>query len=313
MSRDPRILILRGGALGDFMLTLPAIQALRDRWPGAQIEALAYPHIARLARPGGWLQDIESLDRAGVAQLFSPRPRIEPPLRERIAAADIVISWLHDPDGTVGDNIRACGARLYLYQSPVDPRIHATDHLIRPLESLAIYEAGRAPVLVPDAGAAAAGGAWLERHGCAARPLALHPGSGSPRKNWPWDRFLEVARRARAAGWQSFFLLGEADAALEDAAGSCGAGPVAHGLDLVGAAGLLSRAAAYIGNDSGITHVAAALGIPTTAIFGPTDPAIWAPRGLKVRVLRSPDGRIESVAPDDVWDLEYFCRLGIQC
>lgn len=310
MSRDPRILVLRGGALGDFMLTLPALQALRDRWPGAHIEALAYPHIARLALAGGWLQHIESLDRAGVAQLFSPRPRIEPALRERIAAADIVISWLHDPDGTVGDNIRACGARLYLYQSPVNPRIHATDHLVRPLESLALYEAGRAPVLVAGPEAAEAGGAWLERNGCAARPLAIHPGSGAAGKNWPWDRFLDTARRARADGWQPFFLLGEADAALEEGVMTCGAGPVARGLDLPGVAGLLSRAAAYLGNDSGITHVAAALGLPTTAIFGPTDPAIWAPRGPKVRVLRGSDGRLDAIEPADVWTLENFPPFG---
>ena len=302
MSRDPRILVLRGGSLGDFILTLPALQALRERWPGARIELLAYPHIARLALAGGWIQHIESLDHAGVAQLFSRRPNVDSDLRERIVSADIVLSYLHDPDGVVCENIRKCGARRLLYQSPVDPPIHASDHLVKPLESLALYEAGRTPVLTPDPAAAEAGDQWLGRNGCADRPLAIHPGSGSPKKNWPWSHFLDIARRARAAGWQPFFLLGEADAALGAPVRDSGAGPIAQGMDLVEAAGLLSRARAYVGNDSGITHVAAALGRTVIAIFGPTDPAIWAPRGSHVRILRAPDGRLESVGAPEAWD-----------
>ncbi len=295
MSRDPRILVLRGGSLGDFILTLPALQALRGRWPGAHIELMAYPHIARLALAGGWIQHIESLDHAGVAQLFSHRPNVDSNLRERIVSADIVLSYLHDPDGVVCENIRECGARRLLYQSPVNPAMHASDHLVKPLESLALYEAGRAPVLTPDPAAAAAGDQWLRCNGCADRPLAIHPGSGSPRKNWPWPRFLDLARRAREGGWQPFFLLGEADAALVTPVRDSDAGPIAQGMDLVEAAGLLSRARAYVGNDSGITHVAAALGRPVVAIFGPTDPAVWAPRGPQVRILRGSDGRLESV------------------
>jgi heptosyltransferase III len=301
MSRDPIILVLRGGAIGDFILTLPALQALRARWPGAHLELIGYPHIARLALPGGWVQRLHALDRAGVAQLFSRRPRIEPPLSTMISDSDFVLTYLHDPDGLVRDNLLGCGARRVLAQSPVDPPEHAADHLLRPLEALAIYEAGRIPALEPDPACAAAGRAWIERHAPGPRPLAIHPGSGSPRKNWPVERFLAVAARARDAGWTPFALLGEADEALAPAVRAAGAAlPACEGLDLPGAAGVLSCATAYLGNDSGISHLAAALGVPTLCLFGPTDPSRWAPRGRAVRIARAPDACWAALEPEAV-------------
>jgi heptosyltransferase III len=299
MSRDPIILILRGGALGDFLLTLPALQALRARWPGAHVELIGYPHIARLALPGGWVQRLHALDRAGVAQLFSRRPRIEPPLSTLIADSDFVLTYLHDPDGLVRENLLGCGARQVLAQSPVDPPEHAADHLLRPLEALTIFDAGRIPALEPDPACAAEGRAWIERHAPGPRPLAIHPGSGSPRKNWPVERFLETARRARAEGWSPFALLGEADEALAPAVRTFGPElPVCEGLDLPGVAGRLAGAAAYLGNDSGISHLAAALGVPSLCLFGPTDPDRWAPRGRRVRCVRAPDGDWSALDPD---------------
>jgi ADP-heptose:LPS heptosyltransferase len=102
----------------------------------------------------------------------------------------------------------------------------------------------------------------------------IHPFSGSPRKNWPLDNFRRLARgleRRMPVRW----CAGPEDPPLPDA----------HRLDdLYELACWLAQASLYIGNDSGITHLAAAVGTPVLAIFGPTDPAVWAPRGPHVRI-----------------------------
>ena len=121
------------------------------------------------------------------------------------------------------------------------------------------------------------------------RVVAIHPGSGSPRKNWPLERFIETAKTLKAKGTvQPVFLLGEAErdmvAMLVERCPEC---PLITGLDIVELASDLRACVAYLGNDSGVTHLAAAVGVPVLDLFGPTDPAIWAPRGARVRVVPS--------------------------
>ena len=121
--------------------------------------------------------------------------------------------------------------------------------------------------------------------------VAVHPGSGGVRKNWSAAAFAAVvdvvARRARVV-----VLGGPADvaavAALRHASRSSPL--VASDLPLPRVAGLLSRCTVYLGNDSGLTHLAALLGVPTVALFGPTDPALWRPWGRRVTVLRWAEG-----------------------
>src|SRR5581483_12178965 len=104
----------------------------------------------------------------------------------------------------------------------------------------------------------------------------IHPFSGSPRKNWPLDRFRRLAsslERVMPVRW----CAGRQDPPLPEAVCID---------DLYALACWLARARLYIGNDSGITHLAAAVGTPVLALFGPTDPAVWGPRGENVRVAR---------------------------
>ena len=104
--------------------------------------------------------------------------------------------------------------------------------------------------------------------------IAIHPFSGSPRKNWPLDRYQELARRI---GGPVQWCAGPEEQ-LENAV------RIPNLYDL---ACWLSKARLYIGNDSGITHLAAATGTPVIAIFGPTNPAVWAPRGEHVQIITS--------------------------
>jgi heptosyltransferase-2 len=305
MSRPPRLLVLRGGAIGDFILTLPALNALRERWPDAHIELAGYPHIAALARLGGLADGVSSLDEAGIARLFVPGAALDEPFRDRLRSFDIVLTYLHDPDGVVRENLRAAGVLQVLYGSPVRPAGHAADHLVRPLEDLALYAAGRAPVLPIAADARRAGRERLAALAPPDRAVVLHAGSGSASKNWPVAGFAAVARALRDAGRVAVFTRGEADAALAgalDGAAAAAGARVAGEMELIDLAPLLASAAGYVGNDSGITHLAAAVGLPVVALFGPTDPDVWGPRGPRVRILRAPGGRLEGIAPEAVLD-----------
>lgn len=300
--RAARILVLRGGALGDFVVTLPALAALRDRWPDGYLELVGYPHIADLARAGGLADQVTSLHGAGIARFFSLAPQFPEEQVAWLRSFDFVLSYLHDPEGVVVDNLKRAGARTVLYRSPLLDHGHAIDHLVHPLESLALYARGAAARLDLGPAARAEGRQLAERNGVTGPFAVLHPGSGSPRKNWPLARFLEAAERLQAErGWTPILLTGEADQKLAAQLAATPTGfPHLNDLSLPEAAHLLSAAEFYLGNDSGITHLAAALGTPTGAIFGPTDPAQWAPRGGHVRVVQAPGGAWEALGVDDV-------------
>lgn len=113
--------------------------------------------------------------------------------------------------------------------------------------------------------------------------------------------FIELYRRAINRRWNPFFILGEADRAvaraifdyLPDA-------PILSGTTLVETAAVLSVCDAYVGNDSGITHLASALERPMVALFGPTEPALWGPRGPHVTILRKADAQMTSIPVDEV-------------
>ena len=130
----------------------------------------------------------------------------------------------------------------------------------------------------------------------APRFLAIHPGSGSPSKNWPAKNFASFVRR-REPGSPWLLVIGPADeAAATPLLGLPGVIPVRN-LPLRPLGALLSQAGLYLGNDSGITHLAAGTGAPTLALFGPTDPTTWSPLGPHVKVLRSPDATMTGLDP----------------
>jgi ADP-heptose:LPS heptosyltransferase len=131
------------------------------------------------------------------------------------------------------------------------------------------------------------GRSWLDREmGQGVRPLAVHPGSGGTRKCWPARRFAELAARLEAP---VLVVEGPADSEVcRDFSEALPTSvPLARATDvpLSRLAALLIESRGYIGNDSGVSHLAGALGVPTVAIFGPTDPAVWAPRGTDVSLV----------------------------
>ena len=286
--KTPRILVIRGGAIGDFVMTLPAVGALRERWPDAHIEILGYPHIIELARGRHYADAIRSIEAKPMAGFFVPNGILDPTLMEYFGSFNVVISYIFDPDEILSDNIRRCGVKQYIRASPRPKELPAAQHYCEPLESLAIYVNAPQPRLYPNDDDRAAAGKFLAKLG-RERIAGIHPGSGSEKKNWPVEKFAALARWVvDELAMQLLVVQGEADERvvaaflelLEDR-------PVtlAKGLRVPELAAVVQRCALFVGNDSGITHIAAAVETPTVAVFGPVSSPVWQPVGERVRVV----------------------------
>lgn len=301
----PRILIIRGGAIGDFILTLPAIALLREAFPAAHLEILGYRHIVALAVGRGYAQGARSIEYGAMAGFFVPRAELAPELAAYFASFQQVVSWLFDPDGFFEANVRRAGVKNFLpAYAKIDDSEHAARQLARALQSLALYLEDHAARIYPAAEDRAAAAELL---GAGERPLiAIHPGSGSARKNWPLARWQELGARLLAQEPRPRLLLvgGEADEAQLAAllaAWPRGEVLLARDLPLPTLAAALARCQLFLGQDSGISHLAAAVGTRCVLLFGPTDPEIWAPANAGARIVVAPAGALEALGVEEVW------------
>jgi len=297
-----RILVIRGGAIGDFVLTLPAIALLRDAFPAAQIEILGYRHIVELAVGRHYAQASRSIEYGPLAGFFNPKSELDAELAGYFAGFNQVISYLFDPDEFFSGNLRRAGVRNLIIGNPkISDHAHAAAQLAEPLQQLALYLEDPAARLFPSAADRDAAAPWLD-----GPPIALHPGSGGTRKNWPLDRWRALAIHLVARGHRLVIVGGESDAApLADLRNALSGDSVrfAENLPLPTLAALLAGCRLFIGHDSGVSHIAAAAGAPCVLLFGPTDPAVWAPANSGVQIVASPTGSMNDIALDSVRDI----------
>jgi heptosyltransferase-2 len=290
-----RILVIRSGAIGDFILTLPAIKLLREAFPGAHLEILGYKHIISLAEMSGYANATRSIEYGPLASFFAREGELASELVEYFGSFQQIVSYLFDPDDIFGSNLRRAGARNVICgSSKIGDREHAARQLARPLQKLGLYLEDAAAQILPN-----------ETRLPDPNLIAIHPGSGSESKNWPLPRFVELAGTLLDQNRDGRLLLvgGEADA--ERLTNLQAALPnerleMAENLPLTALAKELRNCAAFIGHDSGISHLAAAVGTPSLLLYGPTDPAIWAPQNPNVRVLRASTLRMEDIDPPAV-------------
>lgn len=285
------ILVVRAGALGDGLLTIPALAALRTRWPEAHLTLIGPRTLlpfASASRLAGTVLAIE--DEAGRAVLSDGGPK------PWWANAELAVVWLQRWR-EVAQRLERWGCARVL-GGPSLPAAeepgHVADHLFRVLREDAIGPScPRRPLVAPDHAATEAKDWWRRHMAVTPSPvIALHPGSGGLHKCWPADRYLTLAQRLLDGGAAVVICLGPAEAATADRWQAFAAGrsaiALALNLDLAVLAGILQHCSCFVGNDAGVTHLAAALGVPTVAIFGPTDPQRWQPVGRSVTVLRDP-------------------------
>ncbi len=291
-ARARGTLAIHRGALGDLLGAVPSLRALRAAFPAGPMTLLANPAAGGLLQRCGLVDEARDVNAAEWLPLFADDTLPES-LRQWCAGYARAIAWVHDPDGTLEPTLHAAGVARVVVAPPFGPRggrPHA-EHLARALRAIDLYPSIPGPPLTLHPADAAAGERWLaERLPPDARPvLALHPGSGSPKKNWPADAFQQVARTVRERGAAHVVVLlgpAETDGGVANDAWNGVSDAVGCNLPLPLLAGIVSHCGAWLGNDSGTTHLAAALGVPTVALFGAaSDPPVWTPRGAHVTVL----------------------------
>ena len=299
-----RILVIRGGAIGDFILTLPGLKALRDARPQAHIEILGYKHIAALAENRFYAQAVRSIEYGPLARFFARNSELPTELADYFAGFDLIISYLYDPDRIFETNLRRCGVENLICgpAKVVENAGHATRQLARPIDELGINVVDLSEKIFPSTE-----DRELAREFLVSMPqpiIAIHPGSGGHEKNWPPDKWIGLFSQANGFADLEHLLVisGEADQAqtdrLEGEWENRGV-RFARNLPLPQLAAVLENAM-FVGHDSGISHLAAAVGANCILLFGPTDPDVWAPANDNVRVLKSPTGLLGDLGIDFV-------------
>jgi heptosyltransferase-2 len=306
-----RILVIRGGAIGDFVLTLPALKALREANPGAHIDLLGYKHIAELANNRFYVNGVRSIEYAPLARFFAKDSELSSDLKNYFNSFDLIISYLYDPDQIFENNARRCGVRQFVVgPGKIGDGEHASRQLAEPMEKLGLKIASLAAKIYPSAEDRQFARNFLEDF---ARPspsrtgiVAFHPGSGSERKNWPLQNWIDLGNSLlNSPSFHGSILVigGEADEAttgrLKSGWGGHPRVRFAESLSLPHLAAVLDQTL-YLGHDSGISHLAAAAGANCILFFGPTNPAVWAPQGENVTVMQAPGGELPGLNIDTV-------------
>jgi ADP-heptose:LPS heptosyltransferase len=290
------ILVIHQGALGDFILALPALETLRKAFPHAKPVIMGYPRILELVEKRFYAEEILSIDQKGMATFFVREGTLDFNLSQFFKTFDLIIVFGKDGEGTVIGNLRrVCQGQILHINSfpPWDEKVHLTDHLLKQFAQYGLPTSGPNPRLhLKESDREWAKDFWrsqgvtLEER---SKVIVLHPGSGSKKKVWPLERFLNLAQTLQDhLGSRILIVLGPAEGPeVQKAFQEMGPpSPIlAKGLTLLQLASVMEGCWFFIGNDSGISHMAAALGLPTIVIFGPTDQRVWSPRGEKTFVV----------------------------
>ena len=300
MSLRRNILLFHAGALGDFVVTWPLALALARVYPQSRVFYVTQRGKGQLAErvlrlessnaDGGW----HAMYAAGAPSLPDPQAKL-------VAGAHTVVSFASSPGDTFSENVaRLAPEANYLpltVRPPDDFAGHVTEHLLAQLAPWPAVQAALVQVLRSVASRGVMGKAP------AGTAVLVHPGSGSLKKCWPPDRFVSLIERLRGDGRPVRVVLGEVERELFSAADVRqleAAADVVHPATYVDLLDEVTAAAAFVGNDTGPSHLAGIVGVPTVALFGPSNPDQWRPLGPRVRLVRA--ASMEQIAVGEVYD-----------
>ncbi|MEZ4524947.1 MAG: glycosyltransferase family 9 protein [Desulfobacterales bacterium] len=273
MTERKKTLVFHQGALGDLILTFPALRELRKGCTVA--DGICQGKLGRLACDLHIFDRFFPLESAGFASLWSDSSPAEPRVLHLLDSYDQILIFSFSRN--LEDNIKKM-SKIPVFRVPPRPPVHQGIHVTHFIwDQLALQGVLPPNRALPEE----------KKYKCptGSQKILIHPGSGSPRKNWPLNHFIQVYDILKSEGIEAEFILGPAEEFMaEDMQGL-----LVHCTPALSEiAEIMKNASAYLGNDSGLTHLAAFLGLPVTAIFGPSDPRRWKPLG-NVRILRPSD------------------------
>ncbi len=270
------ILIVHPGALGDVLQAVPALRALRRaHGPACRLVLAAQPRLATLLAALDVVDEARSFDGLGLSVLFTDAPLPEP-LRALLARFAGVVSWFGSRDPTYCARLTTVVPDAIIAPPVPEDDVAVWRHLIA---TLGMRDTAERDLVAP-------------LRGPGARPventLVVHPGSGGTWKQWPAESFAAVVETiARRCALRVVIHEGPADHAAADALAARLAVPVEplREPELPALAAVLAGARAYLGGDSGISHLAAAVGARALVLFPPSTRRRWEPWGPTARTM----------------------------
>ncbi|MCX5886908.1 MAG: glycosyltransferase family 9 protein [Proteobacteria bacterium] len=285
-----KILIIHQGAIGDLILSLPAITAIREYFPHLSFHIMGHP--SRLELLPVEPEQIVSIDMPGLSSFYTTKPDPPKKLSQYLGKFEKVIIFGEKAEEALLNGMKMAGITeiLRIDTSP-DRDIHATDHQASVLSSAGIEVKERTPLIHIAHEDARLADEVLLSHNLEMndRIIFLHPGSGSIKKSWSPVSFALLAQYLQdRLNMKIVIIEGPADGAqVEEFYRHFNSGSTVRIVSpsLRTLAAILKRGKCFAGSDSGITHLSAAVGTPTVALFGPTDPGVWGPRGGNVHII----------------------------
>jgi ADP-heptose:LPS heptosyltransferase len=282
-----KVLIWHQGALGDLILSLPAVYAIKNHRGGAGLHIVCRGDMSDIIVENNLAEEVTSNEKGIFGRLFEDRGRLPPDLKAFLAGFDGAFVFMRNRHDAFLDNVR-----LHIHQChhistfpPPGVRMHVPRYQLEQLSEMGIDTDEAFPVLNAGSGRFLPEGPPF---------IAVHPGSGGRNKCWPLRRYMRLMEELHREGEVSFVvILGPAEDSgkyetLKKFIAEKGLRvEIIRDMPVSGIARVLKKAAFFIGNDSGIAHLASALGTPALVIFGPTDHEVWKPAGVNVGIVRS--------------------------
>jgi heptosyltransferase III len=284
-SSAMRTLVIFPGALGDLICLGPTLRAIARRHHDATLELMARPELARFAVGRMSIESGHSIDRREISSLFRNEAGADPAAHAFFGQFGRIYTFFAADDHNFRRSLSAaaCGeVSFHRFRPPGDGHlsrlyldsIGACGDRLESRVELAKSDFDSADEVLHRVGAT---------HG---KFCLIFPGSGSLTKNWPLARFVKLAGDI-SSSVKPIAILGPAEPTM--AAGFQERQvAVLQGLELEVVAALAHRARVFVGNDSGVSHLAAAAGARGVVIFGPTDPIRWQPLGAVTVLCREP-------------------------
>ncbi len=306
------MLVIQPGALGDSILTLPLIRLIRSRWRNDHdlaCDMMGHRDTLNFLQGRTDVDQVISMDGMSLHRLFVSNDsfaiEVSDPLALLLNRYDLIITFLSDPEGHFERNLitatiknRTIDIVTLQLTPPGDYPHHVSRFMIEqfsremPHSEITVdYDFTKTNYITPFSIDRNMGAQILRQNGVdlVKNVVVLHPGSGGKAKCWPAENFSAMAIKLLENDCEPVMLLGPAEERLEksDYFADITQIPVIKKLTVDEVLATLSCSQAYIGNDSGISHLAGAMGIPIYVLFGPTKPENWAPLGEKKVIYQS--------------------------
>ena len=320
------ILVIRQhNQMGDMLLAVPAFRGLRNRFPDAHIALLAASINTDVMMNNPYIDEVltyaKERNRKNPLRLIRfvrsiRRRRLDLVIVLNTVSFSVTSMMLAAVSGArvrIGSSSSKFGNDLtsgfYHFELPLPgdeelARMHESEHNLHPLRAIGVRADGLESLLVPTGGEKSESERLISASFPGSSPfIVIHPGAGKKQNIWPPERFAELIRRLREVREVGVIAVrGPVDGEVFDEfLKTCSSVTTVISSPSVGLLGaIMQRASLTLCNDTGVMHIAGAVGANCCAVFGPTDPSRWKPINENVIAVRAADGLVESVSIEDV-------------